>query len=181
MGGWSSATSYGIFDPSATSQWGTRDARPAAIWLQEAWAGFKFRGVYIEGGMRQSGSPLLDDELSSGDMVHSANARPIPQIMAGFIDFQDIPFTNKWAQIKGVISYGWFVQNGWIDSHYNFYNYHINRNQLYSYKNIYFRSNPQKPFSVTVGAQIAGDFGGTTYHYAKGQLYDVEKARQLHF
>lgn len=175
VGGRTSATAYDVFHASSDPQWDIRYAHPAAIWLQEAWAGFKFRGVYIEGGMRQSGSPLLDDELSSGDMVHSANARPVPQIMAGFIDFQNIPFTNKWAQVKGVISYGWFVQNKWLEDHYNFYNYHITRNQLYSYKNIYFRSNPEKPFSVTVGAQIAGDFGGTTYHYSNGKLYSVEQ------
>ena len=36
----------------------------------------------------------------------------IPGVEAGFLGFQNIPFTNGWVQIGGAISYGRFTDDG---------------------------------------------------------------------
>lgn len=147
---------------------------PARIWLQQLFGEIKYRGVFLTVGMKQHSSKMLNSYLSSGDLVESGNARPIPEVRAGFVDFQNIPFTNGWVQISGEISYGKFTDNDWVKNHYNYYNNHISTGQWYTYKRAYFRTNPDKPFSVTFGAQAAGQFGGTTEWYQNGRVYRTE-------
>lgn len=150
---------------------------PAAIWLQQLYADVKYRGVFLTVGMKEHESALLNFKLSSGDVVESGNSRPIPEVRVGFVDFQDIPFTNGWVQIQGEIAYGKYADNDWMKSHYNYYDWHINLSALYHYKRAYFRTNPGQPFSVTLGMQTAGQFGGTTYIYRDGELTRRIKGR----
>lgn len=172
--GYSSKTEYIKFDASA-NQWVHNNQSPAAIFLQQLYAEVKYRGVFLSAGMKERSSALLNHALSSGDLVESGNARPIPQVRAGFVDFQKVPFTNGWLEIQGEISYGKFADNNWMKHHYNYYNWHINLGGLYTYKRVYFRSKSEKPFSVTIGLQTAGLFGGTTYDYNRGSLSKTTK------
>lgn len=165
--GYSGKTDYQRYDP-ATAIFFNHSEGPSAIWLQQLYGEVKYRGVFLTVGLKQHESALLNFGLSSGDIIESGNARPIPEVRIGFVDFQDIPLTNGWVQIQGEISYGKFADNGWMKSHYNYYDWHINLSALYHYKRCYFRTNPSQPLSVTVGMQTAGQFGGTTYVYNKG-------------
>lgn len=142
---------------------------PSRVWLQQLYGEVKWRGVFLSAGLKERSSALLDSRLSSGDLVESGNARPIPEVRAGFIDFQDIPFTNGWVQIQGEISYGKFTDNGWMRDHYNYFEQHLNQGALYTYKRCYFRTNPHKRFSVTFGMQVGGAFGGNTTWYDRGK------------
>lgn len=144
--------------------------RPAAIWLQQLYAEVKFRGVYLSAGMKERKSPLLNPELGSGDFIESNNARPIPQVRAGFIDFQNIPFTNGWVQIQGELAYGKYTHNKWLEDHYNYYSTSVTTGVWMHYKRLYLRTKPSKPFSVTVGMQVAMQFGGDARSYSKGIL-----------
>lgn len=153
--------------------------KPAAIWLQQLYAEVKYRGVFLMAGMKERTSPLLNSSLGIGDYIQSNNARPVPEVRVGFVDFQDIPFTNGWVQIQGEISYGKYVQDNWLEDHYNYYNQFINTGVWTHYKRCYFRTKPSQPFSVTVGMQMYAQFGGTYTSYNKGKLtsegrYDVK-------
>ncbi len=138
--------------------------------IHQLYAGIKYRKVFLWAGVRELTDEVVNFELSSGGLIWSGNARPIPQVSAGFIDFVDIPLTNKWVQIKGEISYGKYIDNGYKEEHYNYYNSYITTDVLYHHKSIYFRSNPTKPFSVTIGAEFGTQFGGTQRFYQKGVL-----------
>lgn len=164
LGGYFSATDYA-----------GKMYRPGAARLQQLYGEARYRSLFLEAGMKERGSALLNQELSSGDFVESGNARPIPQVRAGFSDFQDIPFTNGWMQIQGEVSYGKMADNGYLKDTYNYKSYHITLGSLYSYKRCYFRSNPDKPLSVTFGMQAASFFGGTAYYYHQGSV--VREAR----
>ena len=172
--GYSNSADYQKYNKMIASFEGNSQ-HPARIWLQQLYGEIKYRGVFITAGMKQQSSKMLNSNLSSGDLIESGNARPIPELRAGFIDFQDIPFTNGWVQIAGEISYGKYADNDWVKNHYNYYNYHIATGLWYTYKRAYFRTDPDKPFSVTIGAQAAGQFGGETMWYRGGQLYRTEK------
>ena len=151
-----------------------RSEGPAAIWLQQLYAQVKYRGVYLSAGMKELHSPLFNTELGSGDFSQSNNARPVPEVRAGFVDFQNIPFTNGWVQIQGEIAYGKYQQDDWLENHYNRLNSFINKGVWTHYKSCYFRTKPSKPFSATVGMQVFSQFGGTAYFYRNGVLADTE-------
>ena len=176
LGGYSARTDYMRYNP-ATEAFYTHGEGPAAISLQQLYGEVKYRGVFLTVGMKERESALLNFSLSSGDIVESGNARPVPEVRVGFVDFQDIPLTNGWVQIQGEIGYGKFADNDWLKSHYNYYDWHMNLGALYTYKRCYFRTNPAQPLSVTVGMQAAGEFGGTTYVYAGGKEIKQYKGR----
>lgn len=165
--GYADKVDYLRYDP-ASETFRAHGEGPSAISLRQLYGEVKYRGVFLTVGMKQHESALLDFSLSSGDLVESGNARAVPEVRVGFVDFQDIPFTGGWVQIQGEIAYGKFVDNGWLKDHYNYYDWHINLGSLYHYKRCYFRTNPDQPVSVTVGMQTAGQFGGITHVYANG-------------
>lgn len=172
--GYGSGTGYERYNP-VTNEFYSHEERPSSAWLQQLYGEIKYRGVFMTVGLKEQTSKMLNTGLSSGDLVESGNARPIPEVRAGFNDFQDIPFTNGWVQIDGEISYGKFTDNNYMRNHYNYYNYHLTTGSWYTYKQAYFRTKPSERFSVTIGAQAAGVFGGTTVTYRHGKLVDSYK------
>lgn len=174
VAGYSTANDYRRWYAD-TESWGERANRPAAVWLQQLYGEVKYRSVFLRLGMKTQHSQLLDESVASGDLTRSANARGIPGAEAGFIDFQDIPFTRGWVQIYGAIEYGKYTDDGFKRRQFNYYNYLTTTGVYYTYKRCYFRTKPSQPLSVTVGMQAAGQFGGTTYRYGRGEVYSVDR------
>lgn len=153
-----------------TATWGSKNYRPATFTLQQAYATLKYRRVFLTIGQKSPESYLVNPTVSSGDLARSNNARGIPGVEAGFLDFVDIPLTKGWVQIDGCLMYGKFTDNTFRRDQFNYYNDLLATGLLYTYKRIHFRSNPSKPFSVTAGMQAAGEFGGSTYWYDRGKV-----------
>lgn len=174
IGGYSSAVNYERYDKE-TNGWYFHKERPAAFRIQQLYAELKYRAVFFNIGMKEHGSAILPQSLTSGDLIASGNARPIPEIRSGFIDFQDIPFTRQWLQISGEVAFGKMMDNDWWRDHYNYYNGHIATDELYNYKRCYFRTKPTEPFSVTFGMQAAAVFGGTNRYYNRGVIMWEDK------
>lgn len=147
--------------------------RPASLRLQQLYAEVKWRSLMLSVGMKSRGSAFLNDSLSSGDLVWSGNARAIPEVRLGFVDFQNIPFTNGWVQVDLCISYGRFFDKTWTQNHFNYYDGRISTDNLWTYKRIYLQSKPSKPFNFMFGLQMSGIFGGKTFTYRKGELTKV--------
>lgn len=163
------------FDPAThTGNWTTHGQRAPYVWLQQLWAGIKYRGFFITAGMKANDRSLFDSPLGVGDIVLSDNARPVPQVRLGFIDFQDIPFTRGWVQIQGEVAYGKFTDSDWLRNRFNHYNSFITTDVWFHYKRCYFRTNPDQPFSVTVGMQHAAQFGGYYKAYSQGEVVASE-------
>lgn len=174
IAGYASSNQYERYDAESGS-WFTHGVRPSSEWIQQLYAEVKFRGVFATAGWKERGSALLNQRLSSGDLIESGNSRPIPQLRIGFIDFQNIPFTRGWVQIQGEMSFGPMTDSNWWSRHYNYYNYHISSGQWYNYKRCYFRTKPSQPFSVTVGMQATALFAGETELYYSGELQKYDK------
>lgn len=170
--GYSNAIGYDRY--AGPDSWYENSVRPAAARLIQLFGEIKYRQVYLLAGMKERRSRIVDGSLSSGDLVRSNNARPIPGAAAGFIDFVDIPFTNGWVQIDGEIMYGRFTDSGYRRDQFGYYSSVLARDLCYTYKRCYFRTNPSQPLSVTVGMQTAGQFGGNTAWYSKGKMTRYE-------
>lgn len=167
-GGWTKGTDYARY--SSPEGWTYRNLHQSAIWIQDLYGEVKYRGVFLTAGMKENNRSIFDNDLNSGDIVMSNNARPVPQIRIGFIDFQDIPFTRGWAQIQGEVAYGKFMDNGWLREHYNRFNSFVTTGAYMQYSRLYLRSNPDKPFSVIVGMQHGSQFGGKWQQWQNGEL-----------
>lgn len=171
--GYSASATYDRWNETDHS-WTTATNRPAPIWIQQLYAEIKYRSVFLRVGQKEHHSAILDEKVSSGDLTRSSNARPIPGAEIGFIDFQNIPFTNGWVQIDGVIEYGRFTDDGFTHDQFNYYNYILTSDLWYTYKRCYFRTKPSQRFSVTLGMQTAGQFGGSTWRYNNGKIISSE-------
>lgn len=162
-------TDYACWD-SSTETWGENRAGRNAFRITQLFGQLKYRGVFLTIGMKNSKSGIVDDDLSSGDLTRSNNASPIPGVAVGFIDFQNIPFTNGWVQINGELMYGRMMDSGFKKREFNHYSGVEALNLYYNYKYCYFRTNPEKKLHVTVGMQAAALFGGSTFTYRNGKL-----------
>ena len=92
VGGYTSSAGYDRY--VGNGQFEIQKQHPARIWLQEAYVKGKYRSIFAVAGQDYKQSPIVNRALSSGDLVWSGNARPPVGLRAGFIDFQDIPFTK---------------------------------------------------------------------------------------
>ena len=149
---------------------------PARVWLQQAYLEGKYRGVQLVLGAKRHESPMVDDRLSSGDLVWSQNARPLVGARAGFVNFQTIPLTRGWVQINGEVGYYKPGDNKWLEHHYNYWNHFITTGWWMNYKYLHLRSNPNKPLVVTLGMQAACQFGGDNVFYERNN--EVRRVKQ---
>ena len=172
IGGYTSSAGYERY--VGNGQFEIEQQHPARIWLQEAYVKGKYRSIFAVAGQDYKQSPIVSS-LSSGDLVWSGNARPPVGVRAGFIDFQDIPFTKGWLQINGEFGYFREFDDKWLENHYNYYNHFITTGTWLHYKSMHFRTKPTKPFVFTIGAQSACQFGGTADYYEDGQVTHTVK------
>lgn len=157
--------------------WGVSAVHPSRARIQQLFGTVKFRGVFLDAGMKETRPVMGHRRLTSGDLVASNNARPIPGVRAGFVDFQDIPFTRGWVQIQGEVFYGKMTDTGWWEDFSACYNYHVAGGEWYNYKNVYFRTKPTERLSVMIGAQAAATFGGWTRYYRDGVEYRYDSRK----
>ena len=168
-GGYGSSVDYQHYDVASETM--TLNAQhPARAWMQQLWVEGKYRGVFLTLGQKDLSSAIVNPSLSSGDMSMSGNARAPFGARMGFVNFQNIPFTHGWLQIKGEIGYYRFGDSKWLENHYNYYNSFITTNYWFNYKNAYFRTNPNKPLVFTIGMQAACQFAGTVTYYNHGTV-----------
>lgn len=75
-----------------------------------AYGALSWRFLEIKGGMYpDTVGTLPEDDLSSGSMSVSGNARPIPKVQFSIPQWTTIPFTNDTLAIQGGIAHGWFL------------------------------------------------------------------------
>ena len=101
-GGYASNAGYQRY--KGDGQFETQKQHPARVWIQQAYVAAKYRSIFAIAGQAYKSSPIINGQLSSGDLVWSNNARPPVGLRAGFINFQNIPFTKGWVQIQGELA-----------------------------------------------------------------------------
>ena len=167
-GGYASSAGYQRY--AGNGQFEVQKQHPARIWIQEAYLAANYRSIFAVAGQARKASPIVNGKLSSGDLVWSNNARPPVGLRAGFIDFQNIPFTKGWVQIQGEFGYFRELDDKWLENHYDYYNHFITTGKWLHYKSLHLRTNPNQPVVFTIGAQSSCQFGGTADYYWDGQV-----------
>ena len=176
MAGYVSPIDYERYDP-VTATLRKHPLSSGYFYPQQIYGEVKYRSLFLMAGMKSYDRSLFDNPLGSGDFVISNNARPIPQVRLGFLDFTDVPLTKGWLQVQGELAYGKFVDNGWLERQASRLNSFVTTGAWMHYKRLYFRIAPRERFTFTVGMQHAAQFGGTKTVYLHGREYSREKAR----
>jgi len=94
-----------------------------------------------------------DAELSSGGMIWSQNARPIPKISIETNGYIDVPYTRSYVAIKGGISHGWFDNNAFM------------KDLLLHHKYASIKIGGSFPVNINYGIQHAAQWGGVSPQY----------------
>lgn len=134
--------------------------------VQQLYGEIKYRSLDLTVGAKEYWSETLDRNLSSGGLLYSGNARPIPQVRAGIFDYQPLHFTNDWVAIKGYLAYGAFTDARW-EKNWVANGHKRNSGVLYCSRGLWFRNgDPERfPLVFTAGIEMGTQFGGKCYNF----------------
>nr|WP_234367758.1 capsule assembly Wzi family protein [Parabacteroides pacaensis] len=134
------------------------------VFVQQLYAEIGYRCLQLRIGSKEDYTSLWDRQLSSGDMVQSANARPIPEINLSIPRFTVIPLTQGWLQIKGDFAVGRSFDTKYLE-HFAATNQIYIKNVLWHHKSLFLQikdTKGEKPLSVILGARHTAQWGGTS-------------------
>ena len=75
--------------------------------LQQYYADASWWYFNLHAGARRETFGNQYDPLSSGSLLYSGNARPIPKVAVSS-DYIPVPFSKGYIEFKGYLSYGWY-------------------------------------------------------------------------
>ncbi len=164
-----------VADESKRFSWGAA-ADIAVPWnftssfvIQQLYGEMHYRALDAMIGAKEMWGEISDPYLSTGNLLYSGNARPIPQVRLGIFDFADIWGLKGWLAVKGYLSYGFFTDSHWQESWVG-PDGKYSKNVLFCSRGLWLRNgNPDKfPLTFEAGIEMGTEFGGTTYRPVEG-------------
>ena len=123
--------------------------------------------VWLWAGNKEIDSSLLNQQLSSGGLTWSGNARPIPQIAIGIFDY--VRIAPK-VQLKAELSYGWFTDTKYQEKHVGD-EHSYTRKIKYHHKSFFLRfGKPEGKWLFDIGMSLDAQFGG---YKVRGRMREI--------
>ena len=141
------------------------------VYIQQIYAELGYKSLLLSIGSRKNRHSLWDQSLSSGDIVLSTNARPIPEINLSMPEFTVVPLTKGLLQVKGDFAVGRSFDSGYLEHVANQQQTYI-KDMLWHHKSFYIRIQDTKhnfPLSGIIGVQHWAQWGGTSSNPAIGE------------
>lgn len=140
----------------------------STVFVQQAYVDCSWKELRLSIGQKERWGELMNHRLTTGSLVESGNARPIPQVRIELHDYWNIPGTKEWFAIKGHLAYGMFTDGKWQEGFVAENNHHTS-NVLYHSKELLMRFGNEKKFPLTaeMGLHMVAQFGGTIYNRSK--------------
>jgi hypothetical protein len=139
--------------------------RYRAVYLHQLYATVAFRSLHASVGSREGGSQsLLNTRLSSGDMVESTNARPLPEVSLYVPRFTALPLTGGWVEGKGNFAVGRSLDAAYLRTVIRPELPYI-RDMLWHRKSVHLRVQDPRgvlPAALTLGLRHAAQWGGVS-------------------
>ena len=137
----------------------------STVFVQQAYVDCSWRKLRLSVGQKERWGEPMNHRLTSGTLVESGNARPIPQVRFELHEYWDIPGTKGWLGIKGHLAYGRFTDGGWQErfaAEGKMYTTDV----LYHSKEGRMRIGNKEKFPLTaeIGIHMVTQFGGTSYN-----------------
>ncbi len=128
--------------------------------VQQAYADVYFKWLGLSVGSKERSFEQLNPLLSSGGLVWSGNARPIPQVRLGAFDY--VPICRRFA-MKAEVSFGWFTDGAYLSQTANESESYVKGIKFHT-KNFYMRiGDPLGHWVWEMGYRMDTQFGGTQY------------------
>lgn len=134
------------------------------VFLQQVFLQGRYKSIQLTVGSREANVSLWNQRLSSGDLIHSVNARPIPEVNISMPDFTVVPLTAGWLQLKGDFALGRSFDSDYLKDFVKTSSSYI-EDVLWHHKSLYFRIENQEqgfPLSFAFGLQHWAQWGGTS-------------------
>ncbi|MBP1619142.1 MAG: hypothetical protein H6Q14_2969 [Bacteroidetes bacterium] len=179
----SSDLSYNIgLDLVAVSKVPNRNS----YWIQQAYAEIKWKSLAFSIGSReQYESAIVNQNLSSGDMVYSNNARPNPEVKISIPKFTPIPYSRNRLYIKGDFAIGKYLDGDFLEKTAMPLNQSFVKNPLSHHKSLYLRLGDIQwtPNAVqwTIGVNDYAQWSGDNYRYKNGEWTNPVSASKNFF
>lgn len=134
--------------------------------IQQLYGSVRWRWLELSVGARERCPIVGDPLLSSGDLLFSGNARPIPQVRLETPDYVTIPGTRRWLAVRAYASIGMMTDTHWADDFVGPRD-RLARNVLFHSKGLMFRIGEPKRdnFSLEGGMEMGAQWGGTIRRY----------------
>ncbi|MDR1644867.1 MAG: capsule assembly Wzi family protein [Tannerellaceae bacterium] len=135
------------------------------LMVRQLYTEVAYRSLLLSVGSREQHRSLWDKDLSSGDMVRSGNARPIPEIRVAMPEYTLVPRTKGWLSIKGDFSVGRSFDTGYLEQFIRDSLIYYVRDVLWHHKSAYFRiesPDGRLPLTFEIGLQHGAQWGGTS-------------------
>ncbi|GAB6012174.1 capsule assembly Wzi family protein [Viscerimonas tarda] len=132
------------------------------FYFHQFYANLRYKALGLLIGAQERSNPFKNADLSTGGLTLSNNARPIPQVEAGFPEFVEAPHLNGYLQIQGGVSYGWFNDDNYKKRYAGDGKYA--ENLLYHRKYAYFKIGKRgSPTCFVFGVEMDTQWGGRFY------------------
>lgn len=120
-------------------------------WLHQAYAGITlYDMVRLRAGRWEEITGSRQPLLSSGSIIWSGNARPMPKIEIGTPGYVPVPFSGGYAEISGLMSHGWFEEGRYASDVW------------LHHKNAYIRVGGSFPVNIYYGFNHYAQWGGSS-------------------
>ncbi len=164
------AEGYNHFsNKNITLEWGadvvTGYGLTSTFLIQQAYFDFQWKKFRVSLGQKERWGELPNHRLSTGSLVESGNARPIPQVRIELPAYWNIPGTKGWLGIKGHLAYGWFSDGKWQKEFFDETSPR-SENTLYHSKAGFMRIGNEDKFPLTaeIGLHMVTQFGGNCFN-----------------
>jgi hypothetical protein len=132
------------------------------VYVQQIFMEVGYKAFNIRVGSKENYISLWDRDLSSGDMVVSKNARPVPEINIFIPRFTDVPFTKGLLQYKGNFAIGRSFDKAYLEDFTKGKEY-FTKNILWHHKSLYIRISDKKsdfPLTAVLGVKHYAQWAG---------------------
>jgi hypothetical protein len=128
------------------------------LYLHQAYVRMKYHFLRFQAGVIEEKFGDQDSSLSSGGLLWSGNARPMPKVSILVPDYTPVPFTRGFLEFKGGISHGWFGDNQFV------------KNSWLHHKYIYLQLGGRLPVHIHFGFHHFAQWGGESTDPAVGKM-----------
>ena len=158
------------FSWGATGDITTGWHQPGVFRVQQLFAEMKYRALWISAGSKEWFSPYNNPRLSTGDLLFSGNALPIPQLRIGTYGFAPFWGCNGWFSMKAYAAYGFFTDSKW-QKNWVMKNTKYATGVLYCSRGVWFKFGREDKFPLTgeFGVELGTQFGGKI-HWGDGKV-----------
>jgi hypothetical protein len=128
------------------------------LYIHQGYARLKLWFINVQAGSIEEKFGDQDNSLSSGGLLWSGNARPMPKVTINVPKYTAVPFTKGFLEFKGGISHGWFGNNQFV------------KNTWLHHKYVYIQLGGKLPVHIHYGYHHFAQWGGESRDTTIGNL-----------